>query len=164
MRKSIYRRADHQDSEGARSRAVGQQAVPEVRCQRCDVLQPEWSSATMAPSSPPTPSWLGNKECDVEWHYIASGERCRMASWRASTADGVTRASTSTCSPTSRRRRGQVGRSRWNRSARLDRRVRSDRIQALRLTPPQDCLIRGPNCRACRSIEYFAGHCRHCKW
>jgi transposase InsO family protein len=26
------------------------------------------------------------QEHDVEWHYIAPGNRCRMASWKASTA------------------------------------------------------------------------------
>src|SRR4051812_7196811 len=34
---------------------------------------------------------------------LRPANRCRMASWRASTADCVTSASTSTCSPTSRR-------------------------------------------------------------
>jgi len=40
----------------------------------------------------------------VEWHHIAPGNRCRMALSKASTAGCVTSASTSTCSPASKRR------------------------------------------------------------
>src|SRR3954452_23856894 len=49
------------------------------------------------------PSWPGSRSVMSNGTTLRPANRCRMASWRASTADCVTSASTSTCSPTSRR-------------------------------------------------------------
>jgi transposase InsO family protein len=49
------------------------------------------------------------QEHDVEWHYIAPGNRCRMASWKASTAaDRIDPARV--CEPFHRLGRGPSGR------------------------------------------------------
>src|SRR5215212_5230099 len=49
------------------------------------------------------PSYPGSRNTTSNGTTSRPANRCRMASWRASTADCVTSASTSTCSPTSRK-------------------------------------------------------------
>ena len=64
---------------------------------------PCMSSATTAPSSPQTPSWPGRRNVASNGTTSHPASRRRTASSRASMAGCATSASTSTCSPTSKR-------------------------------------------------------------